>query len=89
VNGKYAEAEAEFKAAIALDPQLYEACHLVSAGPALHRASAVQLNWMEQDSDWDAARDHPRFIAIVESLRSELKWAPSTKVRLKLSKRDQ
>jgi adenylate cyclase len=33
------------------------------------RASAVQLDWLEQDSDWDAAREHPRFKAIVESLR--------------------
>ena len=35
------------------------------------RASAVQLDWLEKDSDWDAVRDHPRFIAIVESMRSE------------------
>ena len=35
------------------------------------RASAVLLDWLEKDSDWDTARDHPRFIAIVESLRSE------------------
>jgi adenylate cyclase len=33
------------------------------------RASAVQADWLEQDSDWDAAREHPRFKAIVESLR--------------------
>jgi adenylate cyclase len=160
MNGKYAEAEVEFKAAIALDPQLYEAyyyagrayfaqgkyrqaaeaftraarhsievsgrylalnpddalalsrtandliylgetekgleraerayainphvcgynvasAHLIAGNTerALDllekhaRAGAVQLDWLEKDSDWDAARDHPRFIAIVESLR--------------------
>lgn len=35
------------------------------------KASVIQLDWLEKDSDWDAARDHPRFLAIVESLRSE------------------
>lgn len=35
------------------------------------RASVVMLDWLEKDDDWDDARDHPRFIAIVESLRSE------------------
>jgi len=29
---------------------------------------AVHLDWLEKDSDWDAARDHPKFKAIVEYL---------------------
>ena len=33
------------------------------------RAKAVQLDWLENDSDWDAVRDNPRFKAIVQSLR--------------------
>jgi len=33
------------------------------------RLNAVQLDWLEKDSDWDEARDHPRFKAILESLR--------------------
>jgi len=34
------------------------------------RASVVMVDWLEKDGDWDDARDHPRFIAIIESLRS-------------------
>lgn len=33
------------------------------------RSNAVHLDWLQQDSDWNAARDHPKFNAIVESLR--------------------
>jgi len=33
------------------------------------RARAVLLDWLEQDHDWIAAHDHPRFKAILESLR--------------------
>jgi adenylate cyclase len=32
------------------------------------RAGAVYADWLEQDSDWDEARDHPRFKAILEIL---------------------
>jgi len=32
------------------------------------RAGKVLLDWLEKDSDWDKARDHPRYKAIVESL---------------------
>jgi len=34
------------------------------------QSSALDADWVMQDSDWDAARDHPRFGAIIESLRS-------------------
>lgn len=37
------------------------------------RANVVMLDWLEKDGDWDAARDHPRFIAITESLRTAKK----------------
>ena len=33
------------------------------------KSAAVHIDWLEKDSDWDATRDHPRFKAIVESLR--------------------
>ena len=33
------------------------------------RQSALDPDWMMQDSDWDSARDHPRFKAIIDSLR--------------------
>lgn len=33
------------------------------------KAGAVQVDWLEQDRDWDAVRDHPRFKAIVEMAR--------------------
>lgn len=33
------------------------------------KAGAVHVAWVEQDSDWDAVRDHPRFKAIVEMAR--------------------
>lgn len=33
------------------------------------QAGALQLGWLDQDSDWDAARDHPRFKAILEKIR--------------------
>ena len=33
------------------------------------RAGAVLLDWLEKDSDWDEARDHPRYKAIIKSLR--------------------
>jgi adenylate cyclase len=33
------------------------------------RAGAVFVNWLEQDSDWDAVRDHPRFKAILDLVR--------------------
>jgi adenylate cyclase len=32
------------------------------------RAGAVHLDWLNKDSDWDGARDHPRFKTIVELL---------------------
>ena len=32
------------------------------------RAGAINVDWMVQDSDWDAARDHPRFKEILVSL---------------------
>jgi adenylate cyclase len=32
------------------------------------QAGALQLGWLDQDSDWDAARDHPRFKAILEKI---------------------
>ena len=32
------------------------------------RAGAINVDWVAQDSDWEAARDHPRFKAILESL---------------------
>ena len=32
------------------------------------RAGAVHLDWLVKDSDWDAAREHPKFKAIVEYL---------------------
>ena len=31
-------------------------------------AGAVLLAWLEKDSDWDEARDHPRYKAIIKSL---------------------
>jgi len=33
------------------------------------KSGAVNIDWLEQDSDWDAARDHPRFMAILEVAR--------------------
>ena len=32
------------------------------------RLDAIHADWLEQDSDWDAARDNPRFKAIIASL---------------------
>ena len=32
------------------------------------RTGSVHLDWLVKDSDWDAARDHPRFKAIIELL---------------------
>jgi len=32
------------------------------------RTGSVHLDWLVKDSDWDAARDHPKFKAIVELL---------------------
>ena len=32
------------------------------------RAGAIMFDWLVQDSDWDAAQDHPRFKAILEGL---------------------
>lgn len=32
------------------------------------RDGSVHLDWLENDSDWDAAREHPKFKAIVEFL---------------------
>ena len=32
------------------------------------RAGAVPLEWLEKDSDWAEARDHPRYKAIIKSL---------------------
>jgi adenylate cyclase len=32
------------------------------------KAEAISLDWLTQDGDWDTARDHPRFKAILESL---------------------
>jgi adenylate cyclase len=34
-------------------------------------AGALHADWVVQDSDWDAARDHPRFKAIIDRLRTE------------------
>ena len=33
--------------------------------------SGVQSSWIEHDSDWDAAREHPRFQALMVRLRGE------------------
>lgn len=33
------------------------------------RAGAINVDWLAQDSDWGAASNHPRFKAILESLR--------------------
>ena len=33
------------------------------------KSGAVNIDWLEQDSDWDAAKDHPRFMAILEIAR--------------------
>lgn len=33
------------------------------------RLSAVHVDWLEHDSDWDTVRNHPGFKAIVENLR--------------------
>lgn len=32
------------------------------------RSSTLYRHWLENDSDWDAVRDHPRFRAVLESL---------------------
>jgi len=34
-------------------------------------AGALHADWVVQDSDWKAARDHPRFKAIIDSLRTK------------------
>lgn len=34
-------------------------------------AGALHADWVVQDSDWDTARDHPRFKAIIDRLRTE------------------
>jgi adenylate cyclase len=53
------------------------ACVFMLAGKTEHaldlleihaRARAINVDWLAQDSDWEAARDHPRFKAILESL---------------------
>ena len=53
------------------------ACSLVLAGKTERalklleehaRKSNVHIDWLEQDSDWDTVRDHPRFKAVLESL---------------------
>jgi adenylate cyclase len=33
------------------------------------KTGALHADWVEQDSDWEAVRDHPRFKAIVEMAR--------------------
>jgi adenylate cyclase len=33
------------------------------------KAGGVHVDWLEQDSDWDSVRDHPRFKAILEIAR--------------------
>jgi adenylate cyclase len=35
------------------------------------QTSGVQASWIENDSDWDAARNHPRFQALMRRLRDE------------------
>ena len=32
------------------------------------RSGAVLLDWLEKDSDWDEARDHPQYKTIIKSL---------------------
>jgi adenylate cyclase len=32
------------------------------------KAGAIQVDWLMKDDDWNTVREHPRFIAIVESL---------------------
>lgn len=32
------------------------------------RAKTIHRDWLEQDTDWDSARDHPRFKAVLENL---------------------
>ena len=32
------------------------------------RKKTIHRDWLEQDTDWDSARDHPRFKAVLESL---------------------
>ena len=32
------------------------------------RTKTIHRDWLEQDTDWDSARDHPRFKAVLESL---------------------
>ena len=53
------------------------ACSLILAGKTERalklleehaRKSNVHIDWLEQDSDWDTVRDHPRFKAVLESL---------------------
>ena len=35
------------------------------------KAGAVQLDWLDRDSDWDKVRDHPRFKAIREIVHQQ------------------
>lgn len=35
------------------------------------RSGAVNVDWLQSDSDWDGARDDPRFISIVELARQQ------------------
>ena len=32
------------------------------------QSNTIHKDWLEHDSDWDAARDHPRYAAILDRL---------------------